>query len=437
MTYCPSRPGHRRGVDAEDHRHRGLVDGRGRNRHAVLGIGDRLADGDVVDAGDADDVARAGALDVDALEAFKREQLGDLGVLVHALELEHSDRIADADLPVEDAADGNATQIVARRQVGDQQLQRRRDVPARRRHMRDDGVKQRPQILARHVEVRARRPGAGAGVEHRKLDLFFGGIQVDEQIVDLVEHRLCARVGPIDLVDHDHRHQAAGERLAQHEPGLRQRAFRSVHQEHDAVHHHERPLDLPAEIGVAGRVDDVDQHVVVVHGRVLGEDGDAPLAFEVVAVHHALDDTLVGAEDPALMEHRVDQRGLAVVDVRDDGDVAPERVGDTRLGFLEESIPSVSQIVDCRFQIGDFAEQIAHRYNCRMPIYEYACRQCGARFEVLVRGQEAPQCPGCKSADLEKALSTSRSEDPAAGARPAPRAPAAAVAIRGARGRVR
>ncbi len=41
-----------------------------------------------------------------------------------------------------------------------------------------------------------------------------------------------------------------------------------------------------------------------------------------------------------------------------------------------------------------------------MPIYEYACRQCGARFEVLVRGQEAPQCPGCKSADLEKALST-------------------------------
>jgi putative FmdB family regulatory protein len=41
-----------------------------------------------------------------------------------------------------------------------------------------------------------------------------------------------------------------------------------------------------------------------------------------------------------------------------------------------------------------------------MPIYEYACRQCGVRFEVLVRGQETPQCPGCQSADLEKALST-------------------------------
>jgi putative FmdB family regulatory protein len=41
-----------------------------------------------------------------------------------------------------------------------------------------------------------------------------------------------------------------------------------------------------------------------------------------------------------------------------------------------------------------------------MPIYEYACRSCGAAFEVLVRGQETPHCPACQGADLEKALST-------------------------------
>jgi putative FmdB family regulatory protein len=41
-----------------------------------------------------------------------------------------------------------------------------------------------------------------------------------------------------------------------------------------------------------------------------------------------------------------------------------------------------------------------------MPIYEYACRQCGAAFEVLIRGHETPRCPACESADLEKALST-------------------------------
>jgi hypothetical protein len=38
----------------------------------------------------------------------------------------------------------------------------------------------------------------------------------------------CGRAsGPIDLVQHDDRRQAALERLAQHEPRLRQRALRA------------------------------------------------------------------------------------------------------------------------------------------------------------------------------------------------------------------
>ena len=35
-----------------------------------------------------------------------------------------------------------------------------------------------------------------------------------------------------------------------------------------------------------------------------------------------------GAERAALAQQRVDERGLAVIDVRDDGDVAAQRVGD-------------------------------------------------------------------------------------------------------------
>jgi putative FmdB family regulatory protein len=41
-----------------------------------------------------------------------------------------------------------------------------------------------------------------------------------------------------------------------------------------------------------------------------------------------------------------------------------------------------------------------------MPIYEYACRTCDHRFEMLVRGGEAPSCPNCQGAELERALST-------------------------------
>ena len=190
----------------------------------------------------------------------------------------------------------------------------------------------------RFADGHARRAGAGARVEDREIDLLFVGVEVDEEVVDLVEDFLRPRVRPVDLVDDDERRQPPLERLAQHEPRLRQRSFGRVHQEQHAVDHRQRPLDLAAEVGVARRVDDVDQDVVVVDGRVLGEDGDAPLPLEVGVVHHPLGHPLVGAEDPALVEHGVDQRGLAVVDVGDDGDVSPESVGHRRSGFLERSI---------------------------------------------------------------------------------------------------
>jgi hypothetical protein len=57
-------------------------------------------------------------------------------------------------------------------------------------------------------------------------------------------------------------------------------------------------------------------------GAVLGEYGDAALFFEVVAVHHAFFEVLVCGEGAGLAQQFVDQRGLAVVDVGNDGDVA-------------------------------------------------------------------------------------------------------------------
>ena len=64
------------------------------------------------------------------------------------------------------------------------------------------------------------------------------------------------------------------------------------------------------------------------HGGVLRQNRDAALALELVAVHGPLGDTLVGAKHPGLAKHGIDERGLAVIDVRDDGDVAAERIGD-------------------------------------------------------------------------------------------------------------
>jgi len=40
-----------------------------------------------------------------------------------------------------------------------------------------------------------------------------------------------------------------------------------------------------------------------------------------------------------------------------------------------------------------------------MPLYEYHCTGCEAEFELLIRGGEAPACPSCGTANVEKLLS--------------------------------
>ena len=185
-----------------------------------------------------------------------------------------------------------------------------------------DGLKQRLQIGAGYGEVGGRRAQLAVGVEHGKLKLRLFGVEIDEQVIDLVEHFLGARIGTVDLVDDDDGLQVGFQGLGEHVAGLGQRAFAGIDQQHDAIDHLQRALDLSAEIAVAGRVHDVDLEVVVKHGGVLGEDGDAALAFEIVGVHDAVHQLLVGAKYAALAQHGVNQRGLSVIDVGDDGDVA-------------------------------------------------------------------------------------------------------------------
>ena len=131
------------------------------------------------------------------------------------------------------------------------------------------------------VDVERRAAGARVAVHDREVDLVLVGVEVEEQLLHLVHHLGDARVGAVDLVDHDHHGQPRLERLAQHEPGLGERALARVDEQQHAVDHGEPALDLATEVGVAGRVDDVDLHAVDVHRGVLGQDRDALLALEV------------------------------------------------------------------------------------------------------------------------------------------------------------
>jgi hypothetical protein len=135
----------------------------------------------------------------------------------------------------------------------------------------------------------------------------------------LYTYRISAR--PIDLVDDDDRHAPQRERLAEHEARLRHGTVERIDDEQHTVDHAQDALHLATEVGVARGVDDVDLRFLPPNGSVLREDGDTALTLERVRVHDALGDDLVGLESSRLTQHLIDEGGLPMVDVRDDGNV--------------------------------------------------------------------------------------------------------------------
>lgn len=58
-----------------------------------------------------------------------------------------------------------------------------------------------------------------------------------------------------------------------------------------------------------------------------------------------------------------------------------------------------------------------------MPIYEYACSDCGHAFEALVRSSTVPECPNCHSQHLDKQLSVFATTGTSTDAAPVPPSP--------------
>ena len=315
--------GERRVVDAEVHRQGRLVDFEHRQRQRGFDVGQRHADADAFDAVDQHDVAGAGFGGLLALEAFELQHLIDARVerraVGAAVDRDVLHRLQGALIDAPDADPADVGRIVER---ADLQLQRVGRAAFVRRHMFEDRVEQRREVGALLALGQARPAVQARREDDREVELRLGGMQLVEQVEGRVDHVVGTRARAVDLVDDDDGLQAKGERLLGDEAGLRHRAFDRVDQQQHAVDHRQHPLDFAAEVGMPGGVDDVDVGALPLDRAVLREDRDAALAFEVVAVHHALCDLLVLAEGAALAQQLVHERGLAVVDVGDDGDVA-------------------------------------------------------------------------------------------------------------------
>ena len=316
--------GERGGVDPDLHLDRRLLDDDALQRPAFpsrLEVDDRIADVDVLDAGDRHDLARRGLLRRDTLQPLDRRQDLDRP-LERGPVLDDADGLIGPHRPGDDATDREATRVVVVVEVVDDDLQRRARVPGSRGDVLDDEVEERLEVRVRVGQRRLGDAQLADGVDDGEIGLGFAGLEVAEEIEDLVQDFGRSRVGAVDLVDDDDDRVAELKALSKYEARLRERTFGCVDEEESAVGHEQRTLDLSAEVGVARGVDDVDLRPLPANARVLRQDRDAALALQIVRVHHAVGDDFVVAEGPRLAEHVIDQRGLPVVDVRHDGDIA-------------------------------------------------------------------------------------------------------------------
>jgi hypothetical protein len=211
--------------------------------------------------------------------------------------------------PVDEAKQHDHAHVVVEPGIDHQGLERRLGIALRRRDALDD----------RFQHVVDALPGLGAGADR----ILRGNA---DHVLDLVDGALGLRRGKVDLVQHrnDGDAELRGGVAVRH--GLRFHSLGCVHHEERALARGERARHFVREIHVAGRVDEVQVVLapvarLVAQRRGLGLDGDAALALEI----HRVEDLafhLARRQASGALDDAVGERGFAVVDVGDDGEVA-------------------------------------------------------------------------------------------------------------------
>ena len=229
--------GEGRVVDLEGHGHGRLVHGQGRQCLDHIRITQGIGDVQLVQTGDADDVAGFGSIHFDTIQTvvthdFQYTTAAHLGVAVD-----------DLDLSVGlDAATGYATHtdnagVAVVVQCRDLHLEGTFGVHVRRINMLDDRFEQRRHVVGHLFRIVTGDAVQRRGVDDREVQLLIGGTQVVEQVEHLIHDPVRTCAGAVDLVDHHDRTQAAGKRLLSYKAGLRHGAVLSVDQQQYTVNH--------------------------------------------------------------------------------------------------------------------------------------------------------------------------------------------------------
>ena len=321
----------------KSHRQCRLVDrDRGQGFRVAL-VRHGLTDVDLVTSRHGNDLPRRGLRNLALLKPFVDVDFGHLKRDSLVIPFDQKDIVPGVDDPVLNPSCSPFSQEVVEADGAHQKLKRGVGVAFRLFDMLDDGFEEGGKVVILLLKLILGEPLLGGGVDDGKIELPIVGVQFDEEIEDLVENLRWARAGPVDLVDDDDGVKAQLQGLLQNVLRLGHGPLEGIHEEENRINHLENPLNLAAEICVAGGIDNVDLVVLVCEGRILGEDGDPLLPLQVVGVHDPFGDLLVVPEDTGLSQYCVDKRCLAVVNMGDNGDILDHlhaRLSLTHLLFL-------------------------------------------------------------------------------------------------------
>ena len=98
---------------------------------------------------------------------------------------------------------------------------------------------------------------------------------------------------------------------------LRHRSFISINQQQYAINHGQYALYLAAKISMARGVKDVDFYAFMHNCSIFGKYGDTTLTLQSIGVHNAILYMFISTENTALLQHSINQSGLAMVNVGD------------------------------------------------------------------------------------------------------------------------
>ena len=309
-------------VDAEHHGDGGFVDRDRRHGFRCGGVGNRVADVETFNADDRAEVAAVDMIGLFAFDSFKSKDLFDGSGNDPPVAFDDNDRTGGVERSAMNASDTDSADIIVVIQRGDLHL-KRSFVDGRSWNAVEHGIHQRENGVAFAVFEVGRCPAVpSAGVEQWEIKLFIIGAEVDEEIKNIVVDFVRTRIGTVDLVDDDNRFQFGLQCFIQHETCLGQGTFGGIDEQDNAVCHIEDPLHLSAEIAVSRSVNDVDFGVPVTNTDIFCEDRNTPFPFEIVVVKETFVHFLIFAEEFGLLDDLVNERGFAMVNVCDDGDVS-------------------------------------------------------------------------------------------------------------------